>query len=385
MAPTMTPIPATVLFSHADQQICRSARVLWPGSQIDLGTHVPSVTGYVRTIHLDGTPLFAKYSLLGLSLVSVLRGTCGSWTAVQQAQDAYVASPHALLAREAGQLRLLRRAGLKTPHVTGLDGGVLFTMPVAGPTLGDLVAKDPERTEALITGVLRILRDGLRRINTAEAEAVAIGERSIPATFTRKFNGLSGAAYLRQAGPHCSVLTAIVSRLQRMRMAPVTGARPLVYGDLKPEHVVYVNGPDCAPIFIDPGMGLGRPQADHAKLLSRLILSLFADPPAPAAVHAITTGLSAVAEHAVAGLGKTERSAWLRELVLLWLMDTVNIVSTYLTCPVVLPLPPQAVTITEQAASLLGLLDAVSTDLATRDPRTVWSLALSRLSQGVAR
>ncbi|MFJ8313734.1 MULTISPECIES: hypothetical protein [unclassified Streptomyces] len=385
MPQTMTPIPATILFSHADQQIRRSAGALWPGARIDLGTHIPSVTGYVRIIDVDGAPLFAKYSLLGLSLVSVLRGTCGSWAAVQRAQDAYVCSPTALLGREAGQLRLLRRAGLKTPHVAGLATGVLFTTPVAGPTLGDLVAKEPERTDALITSMLRVLREGLRRINTTEAEAVAIGERSIPATFTRKFNGISGATYLRQAGPHCSVLTAIVGHLQRMRLAPVTGARPLVYGDLKPDHVVYVNGPDCAPVFLDPGMGRGRPQADHAKLLSRLILSLFANPPVPAAVHAVTTGLGAVAEHSVAGLGKTQRSAWLRELVLLWLMDTVNIVSTYLTCPVVLPMPPQAVAITKRAASLLGLLDAVSADLATRDPRTVWALALSRLSKGVAR
>lgn len=211
-----------------------------------------------------------------------------------------------------------------------------------------------------------------------------IGERSIPATFTRKFNGISGQTYVRQAGPHASVLTAIVSRLQCLRLAPV-GARPLVYGDLKPDHVVFADGPEDAPVFLDPGMGRGRPQADHAKLFSRLILCLFEAPPAPATVHAAVAGLGAWVGHTTAALSKAERSAWLRELMLLWLMDTVNIVSTYLTCPVVLPMPPQAVTLTEKAASLLAFLDQVSTDLTeVRDPRTVWSLALGRLSKAVA-
>ncbi|MFD9630033.1 hypothetical protein [Streptomyces violascens] len=383
MAQTLSPISAGTLFAYADRQIAQAAVKLWPRADVELGAHTPSVTGYVRAVEIDGSPMFAKYSILGLSLVSVVRGTCGSWQAVTAAQDAYTADAGSLLEREAEQLRLLRLAGLGVPDVAGYGAGVLFTRSVPGPTLGDLVVKEPQRTDALCARALRELGAGLRRIGP-KAEAVAMAERSIPATFTRKFNGVSGRTYLAQSGNHASVLTTVVSRLQRLRLAPTVGARPVVYGDLKPEHVVWPDGPDGAPVFIDPGIARGRPQADHTKLVSRLILGLFAAPPSPAALHIITAEIRALTQHATAALGKAERAAWLRELLVLWLMDTINIITTYLTCPVVLPMPSHAVTVVEKAPALLGLLDQVSADLVgSTHPCTVWETALERLSTAV--
>ncbi|MFE4873479.1 hypothetical protein [Streptomyces sp. NPDC056682] len=383
MAQTLSPISVGTLFAYADRQITQSARRLWPRADVEFGAHTPSVTGYVRAVEVDGIPMVAKYSILGLSLVSVVRGTCGSWQAVTAAQDAYAAGVGSLLEREAEQLRLLRWAGLGAPDVAGFEGGVLFTRPVPGPTLGELIAKEPQRTNGLCARVLRELGLGLRRIG-ARAEGVAIAERSIPATFTRKFNGVSGRTYLAQAGHHASALTAVVSRLQRLRLAPTAEVRPVVYGDLKPEHVHFPDGPDGAPVFLDPGIARGRPQADHTKLISRLILGLFATPPSPAALHIITAEIRALTQHATAALGKAERTAWLRELLVLWLMDTINILTTYLTCPLVLPMPLHAVTLVEKTPALLGLLDQTSADLAGGVyPGTVWETALVRLSTAV--
>ncbi|GGP80091.1 hypothetical protein [Streptomyces melanogenes] len=385
MPQMLSPIPVRELFAYADGQIRHAAESLWPGAGLALGPHTASVTGYVRTVEVNGTVLYAKVSLLGMSLVSVVRGSCGSWSAVRAAQDAYTASPQTLLAREAEQLRLLPVAGLRAPLVAGYTGGVLFTQPVVGPTLAEVLVKEPDRTDALCARVLREVGEGLARIAPRVTDAVAIGERSIPATFVRKFNGLSGRAYLEQAGAHTGVLGAIVARLQGLRLAPAAASRPVVFGDLKPEHIVFPDGPDGQAAFLDPGMARGRSQADHAKLVSRLILGLFTAPLSAATVHAITAGLASLVGHTTAALTKLERTAWLRELLMLWAMDTVNILSTYLTCPVVLPMPVQAVTLTQKAPMVLALLDTVSADLVARqDPRTVWTTTLARLSKAVA-
>ncbi|WP_053161113.1 hypothetical protein [Streptomyces caatingaensis] len=97
-----------------------------------LGQHTPSVTAYVRRLTVDGRPLYAKVSLLGMSLVSVLRGTAGDWAQVRAAQAAYQGSPGALLEREARGLAIVQEAGARACRVAGHQDGVLFTEPVAG-------------------------------------------------------------------------------------------------------------------------------------------------------------------------------------------------------------------------------------------------------------
>lgn len=81
------------LFGYATDQISLAVSESWPGESFRFAEHVPSVTGYVRRIEVGGQTLFAKYSYLGSSVVSVLRGRCGDWDQVRVAQQRYVAAP----------------------------------------------------------------------------------------------------------------------------------------------------------------------------------------------------------------------------------------------------------------------------------------------------
>ncbi|MFI9306598.1 hypothetical protein [Streptomyces triculaminicus] len=135
---------------------------------------------------MDGRPLYAKLSLLGLSLVSVLRGTAGDWAQVRAAQAAHQSSPGALLEREARDLAIFQEAGARACPVAGLHGGVLFTEPVTGPTPADLLAKDPHQTGELMTRAVVEL-GGLQRPAVAPVvDEAAITERGIGSTFDRK-------------------------------------------------------------------------------------------------------------------------------------------------------------------------------------------------------
>ncbi|MFI0980428.1 hypothetical protein ACH4SP_25915 [Streptomyces sp. NPDC021093] len=341
MTITATTPETGVLLAHADELVEKAAAGLLPGAPVALGVHVPSVTGYVRRVEVGGRPLFAKLSFLGVSLVSALRGACGTWDAVRAAQAVYTATPGALLEREAAQLGLLASAGLRAAHVVGYGGGVLFTEPVEGPTLGDLVAAEPHRTAELMTGVRRELALLQRPDIVGRVEGMAIRERSIDATFGRKFNGISGTTYLAQSPEHAPVLTEVVARLRRLRLTPAE-RRQVSFGDLKPEHAVFPDGPGGRPVFLDPGLSLTHPCADTAKLVSRMILGLIPRPPTVAQAAATLSGIGAFVDTATGGLSPEARAAWLRHLVVLWLMDTTNILTTYLTAPPGLPLPERA-------------------------------------------
>ncbi|MFE0062789.1 hypothetical protein [Streptomyces sp. NPDC059003] len=339
------------------------------------------MTGYVHTLEVDGRALYAKYSFLGMSLVSVVRGTCGTWEALKAAQAAYTSSPGSLLEREAAQLRLLAVAAVHVPLVDGYADGVLFTRPLEGITLGELILKEPHRTAELYSRALRELSDGLQQI-TARADRVQMTERRIPDIFGRKFNGISGRTYVEQAGDYSAVLLQVITRLRKIRYATTPGPQPLVYGDLKPEHVVIPNSLDGSLAFLDPGIARGREQTDTAKLVSRTVLRLIASPPPAADLSTIMAGLGAVVEHRTWHLSKAERAAWLRELAVLWLMDSVNILSTYLTCPVMLPMLPQA-DVAKQATAVCRFLDTASMLLETEDQATaiVWPLILAEAAK----
>ncbi|GGR02296.1 hypothetical protein [Streptomyces netropsis] len=380
-------LSAADVFVYADQQIKRAAAEVWPGAEVQLGQHTPSVTTYVRRLTVDGRPLFAKVSLLGLSLVSVLRGTAGDWDTVRAAQVAYRGSPGTLLEREAKALAILRdEAGVLACPVAGHQGGVLFTEPVAGPTLADLLAKEPHRTGELMTRVLVELA-GLQRSAVARAvDEVAITERGIRSTFHRKFNGISGPTYLRKAGDAGEVLATVVGRLRRLRVTPAAGRQPVVYGDLKPDHAVFPDGPEGRPVFLDPGLAHGPAQTDMAKLVSRIVLNLIASPPDRAAADATIAGIGVFADAMTADLGPDERAAWIKHLVVLWLMDTTNILSTYLTCPPDLPLPEHGGKISRQAKAVVTLLDRTTAHLiAGTDPRAVWRLTLTDAAKAADR
>ncbi|MGW1617434.1 hypothetical protein ACWCQZ_50885 [Streptomyces sp. NPDC002285] len=59
-----------------------------------------------------------------------------------------------------------------------------------------------------------------------------------------------------------AVLGGVVSRLLKLRLTPAPGPRLVVYGDLKPEHVLFPDGPDEQPVFIDPGLSRGGDHQD---------------------------------------------------------------------------------------------------------------------------
>ncbi|MEU1783277.1 hypothetical protein ABZ545_27870 [Streptomyces abikoensis] len=386
MATTSSAISAAEVFAYADEKIQKAAAELWPGAVVRLGQHTPSITAYVRRLMVNGRLQYAKVSLLGLSLVSVLRGTAGDWAQVRAAQAAYEGSPGALLEREARGLAIVREAGARACRVAGCHGGVLFTEPVAGPTLADLLAKEPHQAGELMTRAVVELA-GLQRPAIARAvDEAAIIERSIGSTFDRKFNGISGPTYLRRAGQAGEALATVALRLRRLRPIPAPGHRPVVYGDLKPDHVVFPDGTDGRPVFLDPGLGRGRPQTDPAKLISRTVLHLIASSPDLVTADATAAGIEEFADALTADLRPDERAQWLHHLVVLWLMDTANILSTYLTCPPDLPLPEHAAKITAQAEAVCGLLEHTTAGLvAGTDPRVVWRLALADVVKAANR
>ncbi len=62
---------------------------LWPGESMHVGPQLRSVTNYVASLQVDDRSFVAKYSLLGTSLVSVVRGLRGAWPEVEHRQRDY--------------------------------------------------------------------------------------------------------------------------------------------------------------------------------------------------------------------------------------------------------------------------------------------------------
>ncbi|TVL88999.1 phosphotransferase [Streptomyces sp. SAJ15] len=375
--------PAVVdVLAYGREQIRRAAAEEWSGTEVVLTSHVPSVTGYVHRLRVGGRELYGKCSFLGVSLVSLLRGTCGDWPQVLRAQAEYVACPDCLLAREAAQLRFLAR--LDRPAVCGVAAfrnGVLFTEPVSGSTLADLMVSSPGNVAELLAMSLEQLRGlhqpyAVRRLSRDSD----IAERDIAATFDRKFHGQGG----RKSG--CwedlpPTLRQAVTRLDRMRPAVLPATCPtLVYGDLKPEHVVVADS--GRPVFLDPGLMRARASVDTAKLVSRTVLLLAASRPGGRAARQATEGLGAFVESRLGLLPRQERAEWLCELLTLWLMDTGNILTTYLAAPSVLPLPVRAAALVRRADAVCAFLDAAAADLTGQpSPRRAWERVLAHAEE----
>ncbi|MFH8717547.1 hypothetical protein [Streptomyces zaomyceticus] len=374
----------TDVLAMAGEQVLAAARIAWPGTAVEPGPVTPSVTSYVQQVDIDGRRLYAKTSLCGVSLVSVLRGACGDLDAVRARQAAYLASPGSLMEREAAQLQTLAGpAGLGTVSLAGYAHGVLFTEPVTGPTLADLIEAEPGRTRELLALVVRDVAEGLARDGVAEAVGRApIRERGIVGTFARKFNGLSGPAYLRQTG-HAETLDTVVTRLRRARRVPPSPGRAVVFGDLKPEHAAFP-ADGGRPVYLDPGLMHGHAVVDTAKLVSRLVLGLIARPPAAVTVP-VLAGLDSFVRASASYLPAEERSAWLKDLVVLVLMDTLNILSTYLTAPADLPLSAHAAGVRTRARAVVELLDrATAPFLTVGDGTSLWRLYLTSVRKAVS-
>ncbi|NGO70641.1 hypothetical protein [Streptomyces boncukensis] len=375
--------------TYADAEIGRAARQLWPSEPVVFGDVVPSVTCYVRSVKVGERALYAKYSFLDASLVSVRRGVFGSWTQVREAQRLYAVSGRALLCREAAQLELLDQRGWpQLCRLAGFRAGALFTDQVTGPTLADVLLRAPERTEDLFAVVLGQVAGLQRQDVDGWLRGREIPERDLAAIFARKFApgsapaylGELGAARLRPAMRHrtATVLGRVVARLRRAELRATEQGRGVLFGDLKPEHILYPEGPRGRPIFLDPGIQRGPHMADVAKLLSRTVLALLAAQPG---IHTARVLVDELAGFFPRRYG----TAPLHDILVLWAMDTTNILTTYLAAPADVPLPALGCGVLERLGAVLMLLDHLTwqLDLAA-GAGTVWSEALDYAAERAA-
>ena len=212
-----------------------------------------------------------------------------------------------------------------------------------------------------------------------------------PICASSKFNGVNGAAYVDDLGAErcksatreqvVDVLRRTVARLHRLRTAVVPAAETelaqLAYGDLKPEHVVFPDGPGSRPVFIDPGLLRGGQVVDAAKLISRIVLLLAATQPGPDVADDALDGIDLFTQGQLRDVDGDARAAWLRELVTLWLMDSVNIITTYLSVPPALPLPAHGEALLRRVVPAVCMVDRISEALVSgTPPRLVFQSAL---------
>ncbi|WP_443066159.1 phosphotransferase [Streptomyces sp. NBC_00523] len=243
--------------------------------------------------------------------------------------------------------------GLQVCRTAGLQDGVLFTRIVPGTSLAEELIARPWETAALLNQVL----DELRRLHSPAGaacfrEAAPITERSVVGVFRRKFGGQSSSTYLRALGEDRGLaeyerqevvarVETSVRRLLAMADGLSTRRETVVFGDLKPEHVFLIGSGRLT--LIDPAMqGAAGPEPDIAKLAGRALL-LAIGLQDPAAGRQIVQGVADTVARHVATLPEHDQPRGLRELLLLWLMDTVSILSTCLSAPPGLPLTRQDV------------------------------------------
>ncbi|MFJ4702765.1 hypothetical protein ACIP5N_31895 [Streptomyces sp. NPDC088768] len=357
------------LLEAASREKVRSTAVrLWSGKEVRLSSLCPSVTSYVCRVTVDGEELIAKYSWLGLSLVSLLRGAGGSWTEVREAQEEYVRAKDSLIAREAGALDFLRTFGRpRVCETAGIGDGVLFTRPVPGVPLPDVIAARPWETAALLESVLLTLADLHSPVGVDRLRGLEIGERSILGVFRRKFSGPSAGASLMELGRDrlpeyerqeiVELLRSTVWRLVRLVSLIPSRRTTVVFGDLKPEHI-WVDGPRLH--FIDPAVQWSSgPEQDLAKLIGRTLLLALTHPDR-SATRQITEAASSTLSRYMHAVPAHDRTQMLRTVVALWLMDTVNILSTCLSAPLALPLAPHQTALVAHARTVASTIDRAS-------------------------
>lgn len=383
-SPAVDPIFA-LLEEHARARIHALAQARWNGAQVHLGALLPSVTNIVvpLSVHIGRRVhgYVAKYPILGTSLVSLINGLRGSVEQVLAAQPTYVARLDAVARVEATHLRLLhqhttrRAAPIAVPEVVACDQGVLLTAAVGGVSLTEsLIAHDPAAPEAAATAMRHAVALASDQPVRQALGLSTAGQRAntITATLQRKFGGVRAERYLTRLGSGWydeadrTVLVREFARLvAAVRMAAPPAARPrhVVFGDLKPEHILME---DHHQVWLDPCLHLGELAEDTAKFASRLTLhaSLSSATPHPR----LTSILRTVIKAAVDTYPVAERPHARARVAVWWLGDVLNVLSTALSVPpdTVLPLPTLTRTAARHAPALLAwvsrMLDAVGRD-----------------------
>lgn len=249
------------------------------------------MTNYVALLQVGGRSFVTKYSLLGASLVSIVRGQCGTWPKVETSQQGYVADPGAQLAWEYAQLRILAAVArrdavpLRVPKVIAYEAGVLITVAVTAPSLSTELLCGSQRPDELLSRVANTARRLQHAFGhghpTLRTTLVSRPHSSIADTYARKFlspryareylstlgEGWAGPPERRDIRELLTTLRSVLSPLLRPNAAPV-----VIYGDLKPDHILLE--PAGSSTWIDPGLQCADPAAELAKLVSRTVLLL---------------------------------------------------------------------------------------------------------------
>ncbi|MFD3999055.1 hypothetical protein [Streptomyces sp. NPDC058548] len=379
-------VPLNEVRSYAERHISRAALRIWPHRDVVLRAPVPGLDEHVQRVEAGDRVALAKYGLLGVPLVSVLRGSRGDWPTVRAAQAAYTVSPGSALEREAAQLRILGKHGIAVGRTAGYHHGVLFTEPVSGPTLTDVVFSDPGRTEDLLSQVLLSLAPLHDPGLAAEADGVALPRRGAEGVFRRLVQQHPGAGALeRLVAPRLHPLVArgvavILSQVvERLRLKPVTAlsAQQVVYGDLTPEHVRWPDGARAAPVLVAPALHRGHAHDDTAKLVSRLSLALFAVPPHTTLADQVVQGLDALVRIQARRLGRSAGAVHLRHVLTTWLMDTVCVLISALSAPAELELPDRLQYLVDHVEDLCVFLDrATAARVEAGHPEEAWEAML---------
>lgn len=394
--PSPVVIPSVVL-THAADAIAAAVARRWPEQIVNIGPRLPSVTNYVTNLAVDDERFIAKYSVLGVSLVSIVRGACGPWAKIEPAQRDYVHVPHSALAKEHTQLQLLqaytRRNDntFQVPEVVTYEAGVLITAAADGPSLGTEILREDARVDELLTTIVHTATGFHRDPTLMGLVPAAVLDRphtSIAGTFARKFLGPSGSAYRNGLGigwaePHVQRgLAATFTEVCEV-LAPLRGHHPdhtVIYGDLKPEHILL--GRTGQQTWLDPGLQRCDPCADIAKLISRTALVIITAQPSSTRVTAFTETLATLLTGLVTGPSRAADENMLRRLLTLWVADWANYLATGLSIPPTwdLPLPPTLVEATARSEALLQIAWATAAAL-VRDPAQAWETMLSGIHQ----
>lgn len=138
-------------------------------------------------------------------------------------------------------------------------------------------------------------------------------------------------------------------------------------------------------MFIDPDLLLAGRVVDAAKLISRTVLPLAAARPGPQTGKHLAHGIGVFTEARMEGIKGRARRPWLREVLRLWLMDSVNNLTTYLSAPAELPLPAQSTALVDRVLDVARMVDRISTDLTlASNTQAVWDGALGRVQEVAA-
>lgn len=395
--------PARVL-NHARTAVETVATRLWAGESVHVGSQLPSVTNYVTLLQVGERSFVAKYSLLGTSLVSVVRGLRGTWPEVESNQQSYLADARTQLAQEHDQLRVLATVihhsamPLRVPQVIAYDAGVLITVAAASPSLSNELLRDGQQPGELLSRVADTARHLQGAFGTGHpplrATLLSNPHSSIAGTYARKFLSPRHARdYLALgqgwAGP--TERREIQESLRKLRTVLPSLLRPIapsvvIYGDLKPEHILLE--PTGSQIWIDPGLQRADPAAELAKLVSRTALLLVITQPPGDRTSAILDALDQLLNEFLRCHARGETHT-LRRVLALWLADWSNYLATGLSLPpqVPLPLPRPLLAAAARARALLMVATDVATHLVT-NPAQAWCRALHgchQLARGMNR